>query len=267
MIVKKVAVFSFLGFSKTKIKKHMTTSCFYCDSTNIVKNGKTYYGEQRHLCKDCKRQFIQCRKYFKLTIAQKEQISALLLERISLEGILRFLKISAYHLYTYMDKLYGQTLYNLNISTLISHSKEIDLQCFECENDEAWSFVGHKSNKQWIWIAIHRQSRMVVGLFIGSRGKVGAEGLWESIPEEIKKNAIFHTDDWDSYKEVFKQSDHRPSKQKKETNHIERFWATLRQRCSRLVRLSLSFSKKQSRHEGAIWYFVYYYNLQKSLLL
>jgi hypothetical protein len=95
-----------------------------------------------------KASFIQCLKYVKLTITQKEQISALLLERISLESILRFLKIPAYHLYTYMDKLYNQTLYNLNIPTLVSHCKEIDLQCFECENNEAWSFVGHKSNKQ-----------------------------------------------------------------------------------------------------------------------
>lgn len=35
---------------------------------------------------------------------------------------------------------------------------------------------------------------------------------------------------------------------------------TMRQRVSRLVRLSLSFSKKLENHIGAIWYFIHYYN-------
>nr|MBW4422817.1 IS1 family transposase [Myxacorys californica WJT36-NPBG1] len=39
----------------------------------------------------------------------------------------------------------------------------------------------------------------------------------------------------------------------------------LRQRVSRLVRKTLSFSKLLENHIGAIWYFVHAYN--KSLLL
>ncbi|WP_353571863.1 IS1 family transposase, partial [Candidatus Albibeggiatoa sp. nov. BB20] len=35
---------------------------------------------------------------------------------------------------------------------------------------------------------------------------------------------------------------------------------TLRQRISRLVRKTLSFSKKIDNHIGAIWNFVQYYN-------
>ena len=42
--------------------------------------------------------------------------------------------------------------------------------------------------------------------------------------------------------------------------YIERFNNTLRQRISRLVRKTLSFSKKLENHVGAIWYFVHYYN-------
>ena len=49
------------------------------------------------------------------------------------------------------------------------------------------------------------------------------------------------------------------------TNHIERFNNTLRQRVSRLVRKTLSFSKKLENHIGAIIYFINHYN--KSLLL
>lgn len=42
-------------------------------------------------------------------------------------------------------------------------------------------------------------------------------------------------------------------KESGETNHIERYNNTLRQRCSRLVRKTLSFSKKLANHIGAIW--------------
>lgn len=205
--------------------------CFYCGSANIIKYGKTYYKKPKCKCKDCQRQFVEQRTYPSLTNAQKELIGDLLLERISLEGIQRVLKISAYQLYKYMDELYAETPKDLYINELLLNSKEIDLQRFECENDEAWSFVFDKSNKQWIWIAMHRQTRLIVGLYIGNRGTDGALGLWNSIPESIREKAIYHTDDWDAYKKVFDSAVHKPSKKKQETNHIERFWATLRQRC------------------------------------
>jgi deferrochelatase/peroxidase EfeB len=44
------------------------------------------------------------------------------------------------------------------------------------------------------------------------------------------------------------------------TSHIERFNNTLRQRVSRLVRKTLSFSKSLDNHIGAIWYFIDHYN-------
>ncbi|MEG4590179.1 IS1 family transposase, partial [Microcoleus sp. MOSTC5] len=49
------------------------------------------------------------------------------------------------------------------------------------------------------------------------------------------------------------------------TNYIERFNNTARQRISRLVRKTLSFSKKISNHLGAIWYFIHEYNASLSI--
>jgi IS1 family transposase len=51
-------------------------------------------------------------------------------------------------------------------------------------------------------------------------------------------------------------------KQTGQTNRIERLNNTLRQRVSRLVRASLSFSKKLNNHIGAIWYFIHGYNAE-----
>ncbi len=32
--------------------------CPSCHEVNIIKNGKTHYGKQNHLCKECGRQFV-----------------------------------------------------------------------------------------------------------------------------------------------------------------------------------------------------------------
>jgi IS1 family transposase len=57
---------------------------------------------------------------------------------------------------------------------------------------------------------------------------------------------------------------HRAIPQKaRKTHHMERFNNTLRQRVSRLVRETLSFSKKLANHIGAIKYFICHYNLTR----
>jgi insertion element IS1 protein InsB len=54
------------------------------------------------------------------------------------------------------------------------------------------------------------------------------------------------------------------TKQAWQTNHLARFKNTLRQRVSRLVRETLSFSKKLAQHIGALQYFICHYNLTRT---
>jgi len=54
------------------------------------------------------------------------------------------------------------------------------------------------------------------------------------------------------------------TKKARKTNHIKRFNNTPRQRVSRLVRETLSFSKKLAHHIGAIKYFICQYNLTRA---
>lgn len=123
-----------------------------------------------------------------------------------------------------------------------------------------WSFVGKKANKVWFWLAMDVATRRIIGLHIGNRVSEDAAKLFESIPDTYNKNATFIADKMDSYTsnfpgilQVYKHSGL--------TNHIERFNCTMRQRIGRLVRKTLSFSKKLSNHIGAIWYFIHHYNL------
>jgi insertion element IS1 protein InsB len=79
-----------------------------------------------------------------------------------------------------------------------------------------------------------------------------------------REQARFHTDQDEAYKGVIPAERHKAiTKQARKTNHMERFNNTLRQRVSRLVRETLSFSKKLVNQIGAIKYFICHYNLSK----
>lgn len=76
-----------------------------------------------------------------------------------------------------------------------------------------------------------------------------------------QKCAVCYTDFWASYENVIPKNRHRAvGEESGKPNHIERFNNTMRQRISRLVRETLSFSKKLENHIGAIWYFIHHYN-------
>jgi IS1 family transposase len=127
--------------------------------------------------------------------------------------------------------------------------------------DELWSFVGFKDNKQWVWLALDADSREIVGVFIGDRSGDSAQQLWQSLPAVYRQCAVCYTDFWQAYEQVLPSQRRRAvGKETGKTSYIERFNNTLRQRVGRLVRNTLSFSKKLSNHIGAIWYFVHHYN-------
>lgn len=110
-------------------------------------------------------------------------------------------------------------------------------------------------------MAIDVDAREIVGVYVGARDESGAQGLWESLPAVYRQCAVAYTDFWAAYAAIFPTQRHRAGgKETGKTNHIERFNCTLRQRISRLVRKTLSFSKKLENHVGVIWYFVHYYN-------
>ncbi len=136
------------------------------------------------------------------------------------------------------------------------------------EADELWSFVEKKENKQWIWLVIDKLSKQIIAVEIGDHSQESAKKLYEQIPDAIKENAVIYTDLWKAYGEVIPTDQHITcEKGSGLTNTIERFNCTLRQRVSRLVRKSLSFSKKQANHEGAIRYFICHYNKTRQAMV
>lgn len=132
------------------------------------------------------------------------------------------------------------------------------------ECDELWSFVGRKRRQQWVWLALDRDTREIVGVAVGARTKETARKLWASLPPVYRQCAVAYTDFWEAYAAILPSKRHRAvGKDSGHTNHIERFNNTLRQRCSRFVRKTLSFSKKLVNHIGALWYFIHHYNAEQ----
>jgi insertion element IS1 protein InsB len=129
------------------------------------------------------------------------------------------------------------------------------------ECDKLWSFVFCKETAVYIWLALVRSTRIIVGFYLGDRTRKTAFEFWSILPEDYRNQAQVYTDLWQPYQEVIPPQRHHPSPKKTgQTNRIERLNNTLRQRCSRLVRKSLSFSKSFFNHEGALLYFIHHYN-------
>ena len=138
----------------------------------------------------------------------------------------------------------------------------------EAEADEMWSFVQKKANKQWIGLAMDATTRQIMAFHVGDRSRASANALWAAIPAVYQAHATFHTAQFEVYRGVIPAERHKAiTQQARKTNHIERFNNTLRQRLARLVRATLSFSKKVENHIGAIKFFICHYNLEKAAAL
>lgn len=237
--------------------------CPRCGSPNYKRNGHTHNQKQNHRCKDCGRQFVLNPQWQPISDEKKAYIKSLLLERISLRGICRVLKISIQWLLQFMVNLYDQLPDHLNLNMqLVEKHHDVEIFSLEAQADELWSFVGKKKNKQWVWLALDANSRQIIAFHVGDRSSDSAQALWNKIPAGYKKHATFYTDNWDAYLGIIPAKQHQiVDKQSGKTSYIERFNCTLRQRNSRLVRKSLSFSKKQDNHVGSIKYFLCHYNL------
>jgi insertion element IS1 protein InsB len=168
-------------------------------------------------------------------------------------------------LMAFLVECYEAAPAHLNVQ-LRQHPDPLLVHSLEAEVDELWSFVGNKTNPQWLWLALDVRSRQVLAFHVGDRSQKSARRLWNRLPAVYRKQATIHTDAYAPYSRVIPQAQHRViSKEARNTNHVERFNGTLRQRLSRLVRSALSFSKDLTNHIGAIRYFICHYNLSRAV--
>ena len=238
-------------------------ACPACGSRRYKKNGHTRHGKQKHQCKACERQFGATTDDRLIADDRRTMVEHLLRERVSLRGICRTVGVSLTWLLHFMVECFTACPEDLHVQ-LPARPTSVVLSRLEAEADEMWSFVQKKANKQWVWIAMDAKTRQIIAFHVGDRSGESGKALWANIPIVYREQATFHTDRYDVYKGVIPVEQHRAiTKKARKTNHIERFNNTLRQRVSRLVRETLSFSKKLVNHIGAIKYFICHYNLTR----
>jgi insertion element IS1 protein InsB len=127
------------------------------------------------------------------------------------------------------------------------------------EADELFTFVQMKVNQIRIWIVQCRRTRQILSFFIGDGSMESCKRLWRKLPPEYLGCKSF-SDLWRSYNCIPTETHQKVGKETGQTNHIERFNNTLRQRVSRLVRKTLSFSKKEYMLNLHFKLFAFFYN-------
>ncbi|MBS4028022.1 MAG: IS1 family transposase, partial [Ignavibacteriales bacterium] len=88
--------------------------------------------------------------------------------------------------------------------------------------------------------------------------------LWERVPNDYQQCHTY-SDFWEAYEKTLGTGKHSSvGKETGQTAHIERWNNTLRQRISRYVRRTLSFSKTDYMHYGVTKLFIINYNNEMS---
>ncbi len=234
------------------IQTIVTHTCPKCGSADLVRNGHDYKGDQKYHCKSCA-SYGTLHAQPRYDERMRTQVKRAVLERLSLRGIERLFGLSRRTIASWIEG-WAEHLPPLETTLVAAQAEDV------LELDDVWSFVLRKANQRWVWVALCRRTRQIVAYFIGDRTETSCLQLWRRIPRAYTRCHSF-SDFWDAYQRVFATDRHQSvGKDSGETNHIERWFNTLRQRLARFVRKTLSFSKSDRFHEFVFRLFVHHYN-------
>ena len=88
----------------------------------------------------------------------------------------------------FITKIISELPENLN-AKLVSPDSEFDMVILEA--DELWSFVQKKTNKQWLWLILHKDTRQILAMHVGNRDEQSAQILLAKLPDYLKKKLTF----------------------------------------------------------------------------
>ena len=148
------------------IQDIVTYECPECGSLDLVKNGHDYKGSQKFRCKTCNRYgTLQAQKGS--SDQRQADVKRAVLERSSLRGLGRIFAMSRQTISRWLQSGVHQVP---AIAESLLPAEVDDV----LELDELWSFVGNKTQKRWVWLALCRRTRQVVAYWIGDRSEYSA---------------------------------------------------------------------------------------------
>jgi len=122
--------------------------------------------KKNYRCIACARQFVQEPNQKIIDDNTKNLVKKSLLERVSLHGICQIFDVSMPWLLELIDGLIEAIPQDLN-AEVVQENDEIEVVVLQA--DELWSYVGAKSNPQWLWLIMHSRTRQVVAMEVGPR--------------------------------------------------------------------------------------------------
>lgn len=151
-------------------------TCHRCGFANLRKNGRTLTGQQKFHCKDCNLYSVLDRKDAERKL-REYAAENLLVERLSQRAIARMLNMSRRQ----VAQIVKKRLTPLHDTIVPLDERPV------LERDELWSWVGHKGNQVWVWVAWKRQTRRIVGFAVGDRSEATCRKIWQSLPADGRK--------------------------------------------------------------------------------
>jgi len=146
-------------------------------------------GKQNFKCRDCVRQFVMTPRHQPISEATKELIDRLLLEKMSLAGIVRATGVSSRWLQYYVNKKLGAVKREVEVKS--KKKGKLTIQC-----DEMWSFVGNKDNKQWIWLELMHQPKKLSSDILAKDIKLALKDYGILCHQFQSQCAVSYTDFW-----------------------------------------------------------------------
>lgn len=112
----------------------------------------------------------------------------------------------------------------------------------------------------WVWVALDRTTRQAVACIVGDRSADSRRHLWAQTPEPWRP-ATCDSRFWDPDQVMLPTAQHEAvGRQSGDTNRVERWRNTLRQRLAQFVRKTLSFSRSGRMHDDRLLLFLQRYN-------
>ena len=205
------------------------TWCYRCVDgvTCMIKYGKTKSGNQRYICKLCKKTRVENYTYQAYKPDIDESIIQFTKEGLGIRSTARVLKIST----TTLLKRIVAIAKNIH-QPIIRKGKTYEV-------DEMCTYIKNKRNFIWLVYALEKNSKNVVSFNVGKRTNKTLSRVLDTLKlSEAKK--IF-TDRLKNYRYLIDEKLH--SVKRFGTNHIERKNLTLRTHLKRLNRRTICFSK------------------------
>lgn len=126
----------------------------------------------------------------------------------------------------------------------------------ELEMDELWSFIRHKKQQCWLWLARNRRTGRIAAFELGRRTDRSCRRLVKKLARSEVQN--FYTDDWKSYGKCLDSQRHHIGKTG--TQGIERCNLNFRTHLKRLQRRTIGFSRSLQMHQCVIKLYVHSLN-------